>query len=302
MKYIILTLLIIPNLLFASFDKNLGYGAKGEEVKELQEFLISEECMTGEATGNYYSITVKAVKCFQGKNGINTTGYFGTLTRTKANELLTLSMENEEVLGSVEPQTFTLPSGAIVDKNGQVIGQTTESIEMQKLQALKDELVNLRTQQAQQAEANRVLLEKIANPPKIEIPKPVVVIPEVKKEFKYLTAVYSPAGFWVEILYSENGEPIEGVPITATIESDNGETYTLTKNSEYVNHLLPGVSLAENKEPHRFVGRFFMNIKKPGKYYLTATYNGMTTKRELVADFNQQDIESRGLKDKELLY
>ena len=68
-----------------SINTNLGYGSTGEQVMQLQQFLISTGYLQGSATGNFYSLTQLAVKDFQFANSIPTTGYVGTLTRAKIN-------------------------------------------------------------------------------------------------------------------------------------------------------------------------------------------------------------------------
>jgi peptidoglycan hydrolase-like protein with peptidoglycan-binding domain len=72
----------------ASFDKTLSFGAKGPEVITLQEFLISQgHLQAGFATGNFLSMTEKALKAFQTANGIESIGIFGPKTRAAANAL-----------------------------------------------------------------------------------------------------------------------------------------------------------------------------------------------------------------------
>ncbi len=86
---LITTLFIIPMISFASIDANLKYGSTGTEVKELQEFLIDKGFLTGQATGNFFTLTRKAVVAYQGSIGLPTTGFVGPMTREKVNvELL----------------------------------------------------------------------------------------------------------------------------------------------------------------------------------------------------------------------
>lgn len=83
----------------ASFDVNLKYGSRGDGVVELQEFLADQGVYSGPITGNFFSLTLRAVKNFQIKNNIvPTSGYFGPLTRAVANTLLDedLAVSNTE--------------------------------------------------------------------------------------------------------------------------------------------------------------------------------------------------------------
>lgn len=70
------------------FTKYLVVGSSGLEVKMLQEVLIAEKILKeGLNTGKFFNQTLQAVKTFQMKYGIPTTGNVGPLTRAKLNEL-----------------------------------------------------------------------------------------------------------------------------------------------------------------------------------------------------------------------
>lgn len=133
MKKIIiaLALLFVPLIASASIDMNLYYGIHNKpEVQELQEFLIDKGFLTGQATGNFYSLTLKAVKTYQESVGIPKTGYVGTLTRKSINDTLTADLQdsNNEALqetGSV-PQTNTINQQSMntqPDNQASVTGQ-----------------------------------------------------------------------------------------------------------------------------------------------------------------------------------
>jgi peptidoglycan hydrolase-like protein with peptidoglycan-binding domain len=80
-------LILIPLALQAeTFSVSLGRGSKETaEVIKLQAFLVSEGFLSVSPTGNYLSLTETAVKAFQKSKGIDTTGYFGPLSRAAAN-------------------------------------------------------------------------------------------------------------------------------------------------------------------------------------------------------------------------
>lgn len=71
-----------------NWQKNLRYGTKGDvDVSFLQTALSKEGLMNENmATGNFYGITLKAVKEFQKKYNISQTGFVGSLTKAKLNE------------------------------------------------------------------------------------------------------------------------------------------------------------------------------------------------------------------------
>ena len=103
-----LCLLLTPIFVSAQLDTNLYYGLqKNSDVKQLQEFLIDKGFLTGSATGNFFTLTLKAVKAYQTSAGISSTGYVGNLTRTAINnELATnLSASNQEAT----TETGTIP-------------------------------------------------------------------------------------------------------------------------------------------------------------------------------------------------
>ena len=140
MKYLklltILTLLL-PVFSYADFQVNLKYGAKGDEVRELQEFLISEGHLTGTATGNFYSLTVKAVKEFQRVNNLPVTGYFGSMSRDIANRILAIDADNTELqeLGSITAPVDTTLDKKIEDLNKKIEQQNAIIQEQRQTQA-----------------------------------------------------------------------------------------------------------------------------------------------------------------------
>lgn len=95
---ILLGALTLPLTSNAAFDTDLRYGSSGSPVLELQEFLTAQGVYTGPITGNFFSLTLAGVQLFQAREGIQpTSGFFGPLTRARANILLesTLAESNE---------------------------------------------------------------------------------------------------------------------------------------------------------------------------------------------------------------
>lgn len=88
---------LMPTFALASFDRNLTYGSKGEDVTELQEFLTDQGLYSGPITGNLYSLTVAGIKRFQKRESITPiSGYFGPKTRIRANSILLSQISNSE--------------------------------------------------------------------------------------------------------------------------------------------------------------------------------------------------------------
>lgn len=71
-----------------TFNRNLYFGIRNNsEVTALQNALLLQGIYKGPVTGNFFNLTLQAVREFQGKYGIEKTGYIGILTRKKLNEL-----------------------------------------------------------------------------------------------------------------------------------------------------------------------------------------------------------------------
>lgn len=112
---ILFTLLFLP-LFFplnvsASINHNLYYGlTNNQEVKELQQFLIDKAIYTGRATGNFFSLTLAAVKKYQKSIGLNGTGFVGSLTRTSINKELAskLQVSGDQITPSPTPPSVVI--------------------------------------------------------------------------------------------------------------------------------------------------------------------------------------------------
>lgn len=116
--------LLFPTLTFASFDRNLSYGMNGTDVADLQDILNTEGCFTNTTTGYFGPITVQAVKCFQLKKDISSTGYVGVLTRTALNVILedVVASSTEAQISEIGTSTpaFICPVGYTCNPNTQI--------------------------------------------------------------------------------------------------------------------------------------------------------------------------------------
>ncbi len=72
-------------MLCIALNRNLGVGSQGDDVKNLQQFLMSDSSsgFSGTATGFFGQLTARAVARFQMSHGIasSTTGAIGPMTR-----------------------------------------------------------------------------------------------------------------------------------------------------------------------------------------------------------------------------
>jgi len=67
----------------AIFNRNLSQGVRGDDVRDLQDMLISQNLLSGTSTGFFGRMTSDAVRKMQDMMGVasSSTGFFGPLTR-----------------------------------------------------------------------------------------------------------------------------------------------------------------------------------------------------------------------------
>lgn len=101
----ILLLPMISSAEVVSFDMSLGFGRNNPkaEVMKLQQFLGELGLLKVAPTGNYLNLTVAAVKAFQNSQGIESTGFFGPLSRAAANRVVSSRIPSEVSSFSVSP-------------------------------------------------------------------------------------------------------------------------------------------------------------------------------------------------------
>lgn len=143
--FIIAGLLILsPVIASASFDASLKYGARGQAVVELQDLLTNENCLNVSSSGYFGLLTLKAVKCFQTKYNLPSTGFFGMMSRAKANEVVaditapsnvaalaeasTTTSTTSNKPNIAKPKTFTLQNGTVIDEKGNIISTVLTNV------------------------------------------------------------------------------------------------------------------------------------------------------------------------------
>jgi peptidoglycan hydrolase-like protein with peptidoglycan-binding domain len=85
--------------------RDLGVGAQGEDVTELQNRLIEAGVYSGPVTGYFGPLTQGAVAAYQRKMGIVDTGFFGPLTRAEINKGLEMAeskVTNPQALAQIQ--------------------------------------------------------------------------------------------------------------------------------------------------------------------------------------------------------
>lgn len=96
------------------FTENLYYGLQdNSQVSQLQEFLSSQNLYSGPISGNFYFLTLNAVKAFQTQQGITpAAGYFGPLTIAAANKIADAEVDASNAQAISEMGTSTPPTQA----------------------------------------------------------------------------------------------------------------------------------------------------------------------------------------------
>ncbi len=115
----------IPSISFASIDANLRYGSHGIEVTELQEFLINRGFLTGQTSGNFFSLTRKAVIAYQVSVGLPATGFVGPMTRVKINAGLSVVNTTSTIIKN--PVINATTTSIIVTSTNTTTSQTNTS-------------------------------------------------------------------------------------------------------------------------------------------------------------------------------
>lgn len=139
-KLLLVVLFLFPTLAFAqtTFDTNVSYGSTGSDVSALQEFLVTQHLLDPQfVTGNFYSLTLNAVKAFQTAESISpVSGYVGPITRETINSILADEIPSSEdnAATSTEPvdlsqstttPTYTPPQVVYVQTPTPIVTQTS---------------------------------------------------------------------------------------------------------------------------------------------------------------------------------
>ncbi len=156
-KFIIAAAIFAFLPLFASayFDTDLAYGSKGEGVRELQEFLIDQGVLNTAYSGNFYSLTLRAVKAFQIKQSISpASGYFGPKTRAKANDLLAASGVSKDSIATEEGM-ISMPIAVPSKTTNDTVSSLTDQIKL-----LQQQLALLQQNQSTLQQKNQQLTQQ----------------------------------------------------------------------------------------------------------------------------------------------
>jgi peptidoglycan hydrolase-like protein with peptidoglycan-binding domain len=168
---VILSLSLTLPVSAAEFQKNLKFGAKGSDVSKLQEFLIDGGYYTGPVTGNFYSLTLKAVKSYQKAKGLPATGFVGALTRNSINTDLDQELADQQT----EPD-FVSTTIEVASTTSDVVNKLNEQTKLISEQnRLLQEQLNKQQEQTSLLQ-QQINQQQVISQPAQAIPEPTPVI------------------------------------------------------------------------------------------------------------------------------
>ncbi len=146
-KLLITSILILFQFLVSAktVDSNLYFGiTNNSDVQMLQEFLTDQGVYSGPITGNFFSLTLAGVKNYQIQNNITpAAGFFGPITRAKANEILSVQIQNSDTQAITETGATAPP----VTQNSQTDNsQSLMQILQAQILALQQQLIQMQQQ------------------------------------------------------------------------------------------------------------------------------------------------------------
>lgn len=132
---LILTIMFLPTIASAQFTRDIYFGMRNSaDVVRLQEFLRGQGHFTYPvSTGNYFTVTLEAVRSFQKANGVSPIGgYFGPKSRALVNQLISKSAASATpgAVGSKTTPVVSPQKGKIVVSS---VSGTSEAPEFESL-------------------------------------------------------------------------------------------------------------------------------------------------------------------------
>jgi len=248
-KNILVTTLVFVGILLTTtptkaelvFTKNLSFGIQGDsEVTKLQEFLADEGLYSGPITGNFFSLTLKAVKDYQTREGISpAAGYFGLTSRSKANAWLSTQIDasNSQAISETGaapslpniPKTTTDAANTMqlqLDALLQQIALLQQQLQTQ--QQTQQTVQNLQSQVTQQTQTIQQQQQALQQIQQNITPQVVLapIMPEIKKEIEFNVWTGENKEFRfhrIYIYYLENGDKKANIKVD--ISSDDNGTF-----------------------------------------------------------------------------
>lgn len=148
-----------------TYSTDLTIGSTGSDVTALQQMLVAQGHLVmpaGVAYGYFGSLTKAAVMKWQAANGVSATGYFGPISRAKANSMVsttttttnTTTLSTTGVEGTLTTTLAPIPGAATIVREGDskkgVLGVELEA----KLSDIKIERIKIKLDHATGATTN----------------------------------------------------------------------------------------------------------------------------------------------------
>ncbi len=219
-KYFVFALIFLAPFfaLAGGFDRDLEFGMQNNsDVIKLQELLTDEGLYSGPISGNFFSLTLKAVKKFQAREKIKASGYFGLKTRTRANAILAISVSASKDEVSIKSIVSPVP----------VVSAMPVKIENNKSDAISsimDQVVALQKQLD--------LLLKKTPTPQVQTPVVVQVIEEPVKQKPIASSIDQPSSVSVSATPIQSFPVISSSPQNTSVQATGDTTSSATINTQ----------------------------------------------------------------------
>ncbi|OHB23381.1 MAG: hypothetical protein A3J67_02850 [Parcubacteria group bacterium RIFCSPHIGHO2_02_FULL_48_10b] len=188
----------------ALFARDLYFGIQSDsEVTKLQEFLTDQGVYSGPITGNFFSLTLAGVQNFQAREGISpVAGYFGPLTRARANEFLSqlLTASEQQAISETGSVPSPPPPAATT---GDVVSSLQEQINLllQQVLILQQQLI---TQQQTQQTLQQIQQQTASPPPILSSSPSDTIAPVITAVQAINVAMNSSAVTWITNEHSDS--------------------------------------------------------------------------------------------------
>lgn len=267
----ILTVVFLANSANAqTFTTDLRYGSIGADVSALQEFLVDQGYLNYQATGNFYSLTLSAVKRFQTAQGITpVSGYVGPITRGVINRIL------DEVAPVSEGNATTTLATPVI--NAPVFGAM--------------------------ATVTPEVIPPVSTPiPQVQIPQNNAIIPPMEKDLSELvvrknklpTQEDTSISFYLE-LRDKDGKTVEkpniqievlfnGLPYTDIKKVRDSSAQIKEVSLGSINTATDGYPFGRNKTNEGVWGVQYNPTLQKGVYEFTFTAGGLTKTEKVIVE------------------
>ena len=284
--------LLFPFAAFASLNTDLQYGSTGQDVTALQEFLKQQNVYSGPISGNFYSLTLTAVKKFQSAEGITpVSGYVGPVTRGEINQILAGQVSTSEGSATATQPPVDLSQQASTTTQGNS-SSLIQSL-LAQLAALNDRINSLQQTQQQVASSTQAIVQNTqqvaqntqkivqnTTPTAVSTPTPPPVVNGISLTVNNVQVPFSQGFDEIDVtaVYTENGIPTGSG--SAVNSSPNIPTFSFSTSDGQSG---TGTKVCEGN-PINWCGEDWSFVPKAlGTTKITASANGISKSIDVVA-------------------